>query len=60
MLRQLRNTCFSLSLGLIVSGLLTASTGITAIISVPTLLGSGLAAGAIGLILEVLSSGRRP
>jgi hypothetical protein len=60
MLRQIRNTCFGLSLGLIVSGLLTSATGITAIISVPTLLGSGLAAGAIGFVLEVLGSGRRP
>lgn len=59
MLRSLRNTCFSLSLGLIVSGLLTASTGIAAIVPIPTLIGTGIAAGAIGCALEVIAGGHR-
>jgi hypothetical protein len=56
MLRQLRNTCLSLSLGLIISGLLTTAIP-AALISVPTLLGSGIAAGAVGIALEVIRGG---
>jgi hypothetical protein len=57
MLRSVRNTALALSAGLLISGFL--SVGIpAALISVPALLGSGIAAGVIGIGLEVLNGHR--
>lgn len=49
MLRATRNNLYGLSIGLILGGL---ATGIT------TYLGLGIAAGLLGIVLEVLTSGR--
>jgi hypothetical protein len=49
MLRSVRNTCLGLSLGLILGGLAVGAT---------SYLSLGIAAGAVGLILEVINGGR--
>jgi hypothetical protein len=57
MLRAIRNTVLALSAGLLISGFLSIGLPL-ALISVNTLLSSGIAAGAIGIGLEVISHGR--
>jgi hypothetical protein len=56
MLRSVRNTALAMSAGLIISGFLSIGLPL-ALISVSTLLGSGIAAGVIGIGLEVISHG---
>lgn len=56
MLRAIRNTALALSTGLLISGFLTIGLPL-ALIPVSTLLSSGIAAGAIGIALEVIRGG---
>ncbi len=57
MLRQIRNTALALSAGFLISGFLTIGLPL-ALIGVNTLIGSGIAAGVIGIGLEVIRGGR--
>ena len=57
MLRAIRNTVLALSAGLLISGFLTIGLPL-ALIGVNTLIGSGIAAGVIGIGLEVIRGGR--
>ena len=56
MLRSVRNVMLALSAGLLISGFLSAGLPL-ALIGVPTLLNSGIAAGTIGIALEVIHNG---
>ena len=56
MLRSVRNVMLALSAGLLISGFLSAGLPL-ALIGVPTLLNSGIVAGAVGIVLEVISHG---